>query len=523
MSLRTAEIAPQTNTTRFSQMRSRLSRLPVIAVAPLLVFASLMAWALASPTGSSPDDDFHLVSTWCASPNASEFCLPGTDSQSRIVPRTLVDAPCFAYKPEFSAACQKELDFTAEPTTLTTRGNFVGAYPGVYYAVMGLFASNNIEASVVAMRAFTVLLFTAFTTALFLLLPIRRRPALVWGWVLTTVPLGMFILASNNPSSWSTMGVGFGWIALLGFFETDTDRHNRGRKIALGAIFVLGAVMAAGSRGDGALYSIIGIVAVGILAFSRSKRFLWEAILPFAVLVMCVLMYRFSRPVASVTEGVSSDSSHLFVTIVNNLPFVPSLWLGVLGKDWGLGWLDTSIPSIVWCVGLACFVGVGFIGAKGLSARRLVVLFGGTLLLFAMPAILLAAAGDNVGENLQPRYLLPLVVLFAGIMTLSSGWAPNRLTRPQWILIASALSVTQFISLYLNMQRYISSRENQSVNLDDDIQWWWHMSPSPMAVMIIGSVSYAALIFIVLRQVNRAPVSETRDVSPQMQVADLRG
>lgn len=495
----------------------------MMMLAPLLVFVAMMAWALASPVASSPDDDFHLVSIWCSSPNSEEVCLPGKDSETRVVPETLVEAACFANKPEASAGCQKDLDFTSEPTTMTNRGNFVGAYPPVFYSVMGVFVSENIESSVLAMRTFTVLLFTALITALYLLLPAARRPALVWSWILTTVPLGLFILTSNNPSSWTTMGVGFGWIALLGYFETDAKQAGLGRKIALGAIFALCAFMAAGSRGDGALYSIVAIVAVGILTFSRSRRFLLEAILPLAVAVMCVAMYRFSRPVASVTEGLSSGESNFLASTIGNLLHVPSLWMGVLGKEWGLGWLDTSMPGVVWVAGLVCFIGVGFIGLKGLSTRRFLVLSGGALLLALLPAVLLAAAGNNVGENLQPRYVLPLVVMFAGIMTLSSNWLPNRLTRVQWVLVAAALSGTQLISLHINMQRYISGIDNQSVNLNRDIQWWWHLSLSPMAVWIIGAIAYSALIFVAMRELSRLPAKESQTASCADNGAVLHG
>ena len=32
----------------------------------LAAFAALAGWSLASPAGSSPDDDYHLASIWCA-------------------------------------------------------------------------------------------------------------------------------------------------------------------------------------------------------------------------------------------------------------------------------------------------------------------------------------------------------------------------------------------------------------------------------------------------------------------------
>lgn len=494
-----------------------------MVLAPVLVFVSLMAWALASPVASSPDDDFHLVSIWCASPNSQEFCLPGTDSETRVVPSGLVKSSCFAYKPEVSAGCQDRVDFSAEPSTLTSRGNFVGAYPQVFYATMGLFASHNIEASVVAMRALTVLLFTALITALYLLLPVRRRPALVWGWVLTTVPLGLYILTSNNPSSWATMGVGFGWIALLGYFDVEATRATIGRKIALGAIFALCAFMAAGSRGDGAIYSIVAIAAVGVLTFSKTRTFLLEAILPLAAIIMCVGMYRFSRPVSSVTGGITSGPTNVLGSLANNLLEVPSLWLGVLGRQWGLGWLDTSMPGVVWIAGLACFIGVGFLGVRVISWRRIAVLAGGTVLLAFLPALLLVAAGDSVGENLQPRYILPLVVMFAGIMMLAPRGVWTRLTRAQWVLVAAALSATQLISLHLNMQRYISGIGNQGVNLNSDIQWWWSTPLSPMAVWIVGSLAYAALLFVAVRGVNMLAGDEGSDHVGVSKLAAFRG
>jgi len=63
-----------------------------------------------------------------------------------------------------------------------------------------------------------------------LLLPLRRRSTLLWGWIVSIVPLGLFLIASNNPSSWALIGIGSAWLALLGYLET----HGK-RKIALGA------------------------------------------------------------------------------------------------------------------------------------------------------------------------------------------------------------------------------------------------------------------------------------------------
>src|SRR5690606_15284365 len=166
-------------------------------------------------------------------------------------------------------ACLNELSFDPEPTETTKRGNFVGAYPPVFYSVMNVFVGDDILGSVVLMRTVNILLFVGLTTALFLLLPATRRPTLIWGWVITTVPMGLFLLASNNPSGWAVTGVGTAWIALLGYFET-----SGWRKWLLGAVFAAATLMAAGSRGDAAVYAVLGMGAVFVLTapWDRASR-----------------------------------------------------------------------------------------------------------------------------------------------------------------------------------------------------------------------------------------------------------
>ena len=94
-----------------NRLRERLRaawRRPGVPGGMLALFAALTlgSWALASPIGAGPDDDFHLVSTWCAGPAVDELCADGSTPQTREVPRPLLEAPCFAYDPEESAACQ---------------------------------------------------------------------------------------------------------------------------------------------------------------------------------------------------------------------------------------------------------------------------------------------------------------------------------------------------------------------------------------------------------------------------------
>ncbi|WP_422386391.1 hypothetical protein [Cryobacterium breve] len=64
-----------------------------------------------------------------------------------------------------------------------------------------------------------------------------------------------------------------------------------------------------------------------------------------------------------------TDWEHLFIP---NLMNVPTLWAGALGL-WGLGWLDTTLPFIVWVSKLAVFCTMTFTGLRFLGWRKTIV------------------------------------------------------------------------------------------------------------------------------------------------------
>lgn len=475
----------------------------VLIVAPVLLFVTLVTWSVSSPAGSSPDEDYHLVSIWCATGDDSS-CVREDGEREATVPSALVGIACFAFDSTVSGECQRDLDFSGAPDEVTERGNFYGAYPPGFYGAMSLFVGSDIESSVVTMRLVLSLVFTALATALFLLLPVARRPTLVWSWAITSVPLGLFMLTAVNPTAWAFAGVGFGWLALAGFLE------SRGRrKVGLGVVFALAVLMAAGSRGDAAGYMVLAILAVLVLQFRRDRRFAFDAILPAVGIVVCLLLFRVSRPTDAIGQGVDEGATSLvgllgraLVTLVD----VPALWMGVFGRGWGLGWLDTSMPSLVWVITLGCFLGVAVVAGVRSDVRKAIVLGGGLVVLLFFPAAVLVAAGDVVGANLQPRYLLPLVILFAGVLL----WAPTGTTitfgRAQRIVVAAALSLAHSVALYLHLARYVSGYDDLSGNLDNRIEWWWESPVSPMVVWVLGSLAFTALIVIVLGR--RAAIGE---------------
>jgi Predicted membrane protein (DUF2142) len=491
----------------------RIRRPRAVWFVPVLALLALVAWMFASPVGSSPDDDFHLVSVWCAN-SANPGCAPGSSSTQRTVPRALVDAPCYAGNQNKSAACQNSLNFSAKPEVETSRGNFDGGYPPVYYAVMSAFAGSQIVVSALLMRLFTIVLFLGITIALYVLLPPARRQTLVLSWAITTIPLGFFLLASNNPSSWAIIGLGSAWQALLGYFES-TGR----RRVALGGLFVLAVLLAAGARSDAAFYCVVAIGVVVWLTFTRTRGYLVLLILPAVMVVVAVLFFLTSSQsnaglvglgngtaAASGVGGAAPSEARASLSGVGllayNLLNVQSLWAGAFGQ-WALGWLDTPLPALVTFGGTAVFVAVAFIGLSRMTWRKLIVMIGITIVLWALPVFILQKGGNLIGVNVQPRYLLPLIVLLGGVALLTRRNQRLDFSRLQLVVVVATLSLVNFVSLHVNIQRYVSGNNHAGLDLDAHEAWWWQMPFPPDLVWIVGSLAYAAMLAIIVREVSR--------------------
>jgi len=502
-----------------------VNRLPPaarIALLPALALLALLAWMFASPIGAGADDDFHLVSTWCASPVAAEFCAPTGDPDTRDVPDDLVEVACFVGNPERSAACQAEL-WASDTRIDTDRGNWDRQYPPVYYAVNGLLAGADIQTSALLMRLLTVVLFLGLTVALYALLPVARRPALLWTWVITTLPLGLSLFGSNNPSAWAMIGVGSAFFALLGYFETV------GRtRVALGALFAASVVIAAGSRGDAALYAGFAIVLVLGLTVVRSRAYLLQAILPLAMGLVALAFFLSARQVNSGLNGFAgggsapagpgggdlSDSLTGFALLAYNLLNVPFVWSGVLGT-WGLGWLDVSLPWVVPLGIIATFAAVGFTGL-GLKTRRTTIAVLATfVVLWALPVYVLQAGGDAVGEQVQPRYLFPLIILLAGLLMLTPAGRALRLERVPALLVATVLTGAHFIALHFDIRRYVTGIDGAAPNLDAGAEWWWTGPLGPTAVWLLGSVAYGVLMFLIVPRLAAGRPPAPLSAAPQ--------
>jgi hypothetical protein len=471
------------------------TRLKVIGAACLL--AALGSWALASPVGSSPDEDYHLVSIWCSHGTRAGLC-EGLTAESARVPAALVQDSCYALQPDQSAACQARV---GSELVQTTRGNFTGAYPPVFYWVDGFFAGHDIGNSVVLMRIVNLVLFLTVFTAVYMFLPPGLRRAQVAGALLTAVPLGMFLVPSINPSGWALLSAGTFLVAILGYLTTE----DRRRRITLGALAALTLLIGAGARGDSASYAVVAVAAAFILTARANKTALRRLSYP-AILAAVAGIAFLSVGQSGAVNPNQSTATHVslgrFLRIALD---VPALWIGGMGSPapfnnnlpawpWGLGWMDTAMPSVVWVGAGGAFAAVLFSAIGRLGVRQACAVGLVAAGAFLVPTYVQVLADSPVGGLVQPRYVLPLLIILAVTAMVRLDGTAFRITRGQRWIIVAALAVANGAALFTNIRRYVTGTDGKDWNLNQHIEWWWNAPVSPMAVCVIGALAFGIAV-----------------------------
>jgi hypothetical protein len=481
-----------------------------IVTIPLLAFLTLAAWSFASPVGSSPDDDFHLASIWCGLGERPGLCELPDDSAnaeptSRMVPAALINSPCFAFKPEQPASCW---DPSFEQLALVERANVDNLYPRLFYSAASLFASTDPQLSVIAIRLANSAFAVAFLSAVCFTLPRSVRPALLISVIATSIPLGVFIYASTNPSSWAMLSAATVWTSLYG-----ATRTSGRRRWLLCALALIGAVIGAGSRADAAIFAVYG-VALALLLGARAAR---SQIVPIVTgVLICIVSVGFylgARQGGAAFGGLDPSENPLTLPQhVSNLLELPSLWTGALGQS-SLGWFDTRMPAAVWVLATAVFAGALFVGIRQPNRRRMIAIVLSLLAMWTVPFVMLAQSNAVVGNTVQPRYLLPLMLIAVGVASLRPD-AERAWDGFRYAAASTALWLALTIAMHQNIARYTSGGSGDAVDPGASAEWWWPGAPAPLAVWIAGSLAFAGML-VSIWVIKRRPGDRHSPIPPR--------
>lgn len=502
----------------------------------VVAFACLgIVWAFASPPGSSNDDEYHMASIWCAWGDSDQCTvLPaGSDGPFLVsVPETIAKANCAQYGDQ-SAACVKDL--TNDRVT-TYRVNSV-YNPSGFYRTMRVLASDNVMVSVLLMRLTNVALAAALLAwAAWVSSPHVRR-GLFLGWGIAVLPLGMFYIASTNPSAWVIASIGVFWAFLL--TALSAEKMSRPRRLLAASGVVASAVIAATARYDSFVWlgisgAVVAILAIRPLAWTRRSLVVAGTM---AVALSCVavlaflfnfdrlLIGRFTVPDAN----IAGDHPNPITKLVLEMPaFAAALFGGqpapwVQGEDGGrvgqqgytpvgLG-NNTGDTLFASATGYLLFgtavtlvvLAVAYYRHRNYAALSFLALAGAAAIIFAR-----ALAGFQ-GQVIQPRYLLPLLMVSMGVaLTVRTGDAPVLRRGQAWLLVA-AMTIGSSLAWLVVASRYAVGQTAAFTNFGQEPNWWWEVGPSRLMwfVLAVGCSAAWAMASI------GAGVTEGRLVRPR--------
>lgn len=496
--------------------RRRVAPLSLAAIAAAALV--LTTWAIASPPGSSPDDVYHLASIWCADGSKPGTCELLADGYAST-PLTVAQGNCHANDPQASGAC-----ITGDETGTVTHppgryqppgwGQF---YPPVFYRVMHTFVSSDVTASIVAMRLFNALLAISAASLVLALAPPARRGGLALGWLVAVVPIGLFIITATNPQSWGLIGAGTAWCLALIWREQPT--RLRRAVAGIGCLAMLAIAFSA--RFDAGAFALLGVI-LGLLLSHSFTAWARSHLVPIGIALAAIsalILVQVTRSGqgrllrTTVTTFDVTDTDRLFANLVDVPQFVMGN-LGSYGDLWGLGQLDTVLPAAVGVLGVIAYGGAVAIGLGRTWRTKSLAVLGLAAAIVLIPVMVFQAGlidgATQVGVGIQPRYLLPVMLILAGVALVSRRrYAGVTLTGAQRWMLWVCVSIAQAVALHTLLRRYISGQDVRAFDLSVQREWWWQHAPDPQVAWIAASVAFAFVAAVVLARM-RTPSELTR-------------
>lgn len=460
----------------------------LIAV-PALLLMSLLAWATVIAPYGEPDSPYHLSSMYCSQGFEEGLCEPGRSEGYRLVRANAAAEICYRNDPDIGAACIDEA-LAGEEMIETGNGNFRGAYPDVYYTIQHVTVGDDAEITFRDARFLNATLVTLGLGLLTGLIRPERRRALWFAVAGSIVPLGLFTIASINPSAWVIYGPLVIFVATASIFEA-----QGWRRWALIGLSVIALVVVAGTRTDAGAFGLFAALAAVLVAGHFTKRMLLTIGLPalLALGVVGALMARTGRFSAFANVNLISDFFGTLAgrsgegqtrdQLIQNAFDVPHIWMGAFGT-WDLGWFDVPLPYIVPTFAIIAFGALLFFGLRRFDWREATALVSVVVLLFFVPLLVLFSRNQIVGDFVQPRYILPLLALGLGIVLWRGSGTMTTLQR--WFLIV-LLATSNMMALRSTMNRYILDSAGGEM-------WWPSWALPSSLVFLAGTLAFAGFL-----------------------------
>ena len=474
----------------------------------------IAAWSVASPVGSVPDSSFHLSSIWCANASPVADCrivetIPG--KPRAYLPAELIYPPCFSVLPDGTTGCTAGRvavgAVPAAPNQLTNLN------PDGFYSALGFLAGQPVEGRVVLMRLVIGCLSASFIGCSAILLRHEERRRFLLLSLLVHLPLGLFLTASVNASgavlavTIATVPVGVRLHRASGSVET----------AALLAGSVLLLIAAANLRKEAPILVLTVLLALAgqrlVRSVTRSRR---TAVLGLSfVTASAIAFLQVSDALGLIRNGLNGilradGAGTLTIELVlTNAIGVFLLWFAGFG-GWspadvaGLGSMDVVPP---WPTALLTGGVLVLLLREAQRSSRSVPLATSVSLLglaWVLPFWTLTVSGLRVGEQLQPRYVLP--ILAAGVIA-ASLCQPSPRDGRSWrhTYITASLSLAHLLALGGVVLHYSYGPGPVIALLSTEPSWRW-TATHPLIALAAGAIAFTVLVWNLSSETARQAV-----------------
>jgi hypothetical protein len=443
------------------------------------------AWVVVNPVSAAPQEPTYVVRSLQA---------VGGLASTRLLP----PQPCFAHRPERTAACLA----SALPAT-----NLHGAGAGVIAPFLTLpvglierVAANGYQATYLARALLGLICVLLLGTAARVLS--RWGPWSLTGLVVAATPMLVFL------SSTATT-VGVETCAALCFGASLLACYQRGE--GFGTLFPLVAsgVLLALARPAGVAFMLATIIIT--LPLLRAPR--WRGVRPLLALLVVgaasALEVSWSlghQPHRAVTRSALVDGLHTVLSMPGSLL---NLQVGIFG------WQDTLPPALLFA---AWELMAGFLAAVGLAVgeRRLRLALVLAVVVSIGLAVGLRAVVVSPDWDLSGSYLLPtlaMVALVAGVALERSSLRP----RLDTLLLGVGAAILQLVALWYEGRRYAVGR-NGPLFFPPVAGWappggWWPW-------LVLAAVGAVLLALSLLPPQRQRPAAQLKGSRPRALVFD---
>ena len=291
---------------------------------------------------------------------------------------------------------------------------------------------------------------------------------------------GFFLLASINPSSWSVVGVGIGWLTLHACLAP--GGMSRNHRVALGSACLLAWTMAVGSRWDAAgfvaLSASLTVFHALWLHFPQYRRMLPLGTVLLGLLLSVIVqmftpfsLFRLFGSLFKYADGEPDNLAFFTQNFLNGLPNALAAFSEIPASG-------TYLPRLIAPVAL---IMLGYFVIQTFNRRDPIQVLGFILVVAAISLMFMAwhaLRDERDATELSSRYALPLLVLAIGWWYLLGPadlyGSVSRQLRPATITatVLFALTVITFAERNVDIQtlglRFLPE------GLD---QWWWSWMP----------------------------------------------